>query len=448
MKKKAVFKGGFLYWGLYAYSRLMHRLYYRRITVIGRQRIPKDAALLLAPNHQNALMDALAAAFALNRPVGFLARADIFKKPVIAALLNFMRILPVYRIRDGFGSLDNNKDTFGKTVAAIESGISICILPEGNHDGHKRLRPLKKGIFRVAFQAEDTSKKYLNLHVIPVGIDYSDYFHAGSDLLVVFGKPICIQDFVKAYHQSEQHTITMLTAQLAGHMREVMIDIPEEDYELIRRVSEIYEPILWKKEGEKRNAYQKFLIKQRIIATAVRVFASHPHIADHIEDSFYDYDQVLTPLRIPDFLMERKEPHFVQLLAETLLYLALAPLYLYGLILNFIPFRIPVRIANRVKDPNFKSSVQFGIALLLFPIYYLLLTGLCALFTRGALIPMAFAFSLPVSGLFSFYYYSWFRLLIQKIRLRWLKMFRKQNYRSVMILRENLLTKIKSALNQ
>ena len=64
MGEKVNFRGGFKYKMLYAYVSVLHRLFYRRLTVIGYEKIPPNTPLIFAPNHQNALMDALAVLFA------------------------------------------------------------------------------------------------------------------------------------------------------------------------------------------------------------------------------------------------------------------------------------------------------------------------------------------------------------------------------------------------
>ena len=52
---------------------------YRTITYTGMERIPQDGAVIFAPNHSGALMDALVVVAMDNKPKVFLARADIFK---------------------------------------------------------------------------------------------------------------------------------------------------------------------------------------------------------------------------------------------------------------------------------------------------------------------------------------------------------------------------------
>ena len=57
------------------------KLSYRNIRYVGRERIPTDGAIIYAPNHTNALMDALVVLAMDRRPKVFVARADIFKIP-------------------------------------------------------------------------------------------------------------------------------------------------------------------------------------------------------------------------------------------------------------------------------------------------------------------------------------------------------------------------------
>jgi len=130
-------------------------IFYRKIIVMGSENIDPEDHLIYASNHQNALMDALAVLFTHRGQPVFLARADIFKKKVIAAFLYFIKILPVYRIRDGFSSLKSNDEIFHKTIDVLKNRNGLVILPEGDHVGFRRLRQLKKGICRIAFQADN-----------------------------------------------------------------------------------------------------------------------------------------------------------------------------------------------------------------------------------------------------------------------------------------------------
>ena len=446
MRKKVKFRWPYLYQFLYYYVKVFHRLYYRRITVVGYEKIPANTPLIFAPNHQNALMDALAVDFASKKAIVFLARADIFKKPAIAKLLNMLRILPIYRIRDGFETLGRNQEVFDNTVDVLKSNIPLCILPEGNHEGQKRLRPLKKGIFRIAFQSEESNSFNLNLHIIPVGLDYSDYFHAGSDLTVVFGTPIKVSDFAERYRENEQKTINTLMHVLAENMRSVMIHIPEEHYELTYQISELYEPGVWNC-NVKRQPYNKLTAKQYIVQKITEAFTRHPEKAVEIGNALNIYKTNLSEAGIEDCLLQQKAPYLVSLIVETIFSLFLLPFQVYGMILNYLPFKVPHRIASKIKDRHFQSSVQFGIGMFIFPIYYIILITIFSLLTDTLLFKLVFALSLPITGYFAFYNYKYIKQLIGKFRIFSLRHLKADKYNSLKNERIQIIDLIKSTIN-
>ena len=57
----------------------MFRHSYRHIKYIGKENIPSDGAVIFAPNHTNALQDALAVLSINSERKVFVARADIFR---------------------------------------------------------------------------------------------------------------------------------------------------------------------------------------------------------------------------------------------------------------------------------------------------------------------------------------------------------------------------------
>src|SRR6056297_3984123 len=93
----------------------------------------------------------------------FFWRVHIFKHPLIARILTFLKLLPIYRIRDGYESLQRNDWILEKVGDLLQHKRSLVIFPEGNHSAERRLRPLKKGICRIAFQAEEKNDFNLGL---------------------------------------------------------------------------------------------------------------------------------------------------------------------------------------------------------------------------------------------------------------------------------------------
>ena len=170
-------------------------------------------------------MDALAVLFTNKGQNVFLARADIFKRKSVAAILYFLKILPVYRIRDGFSSLKGNDEIFTKTIDVLKHKNGLVILPEGDHAGFRRLRQLKKGICRVAFQSDEATGFNLKIKIIPVGIEFSNYSRYRQVLTVVYGKPIEVSEFFDLYKESPERALNELRSKLSNEMKTNMVHI-------------------------------------------------------------------------------------------------------------------------------------------------------------------------------------------------------------------------------
>jgi len=174
--KKKIDEWALDYWLLQRYAIFCYNIYYRKVEVINRHNIPRDYPVILAPNHQNALMDALAIVCNMPYQCVFLARADIFKGKRLIRLLTFMNIMPVYRIRDGIEKVKMNDAVFGKTVDVLHNKLNpLCLFAEGNHGDKRRLRPLVKGLFRIAFQAQEKYGNNPVVKIVPIGYDYGHY---------------------------------------------------------------------------------------------------------------------------------------------------------------------------------------------------------------------------------------------------------------------------------
>ena len=95
----------------------------------------------------------------------------------------------------------------------------------------------------------------------------------------------------------------------------------------------------------------------------------------------------------------------------------LLPLYLFGLINNYLIFKIPdYYVMANIKDTQFRSSIAYAMAfVVLLPLLYLIQTILVAIFTSEWWIPLLYLLSLIPAGLFSIHYSFWYK----KLRSRW-----------------------------
>lgn len=166
---------------------------YRRIRVEGKEKLPSDGAVLLASNHCCTMMDPMVMLHAGKRATAFGARADIFRKPRINNVLRWLRMVPLARERDGKTAVTGNQQTFEEIVECLDNSVPFCLYCEGTHRPQRLIqRPLKKGVFRLAEMAKDTTNK--KVYIVPVGLNYSNFFRYMENVTVKYGDPILIDD--------------------------------------------------------------------------------------------------------------------------------------------------------------------------------------------------------------------------------------------------------------
>lgn len=401
---------------------LNFRGYFRKIYIQGRENIPGDAPVIFAPNHQNALIDALGVLYALPGQPVFLARSDIFKNPVIARILIFLKLLPIYRIRDGYGSLQRNDQILEKVGDVLNHKKSLVIFPEGNHSANRRLRPLKKGICRIAFQAEEQAKFNLGLQIVPVGLDYDNFYKFGHTLVVRFGKPIAVDPFESVYKENPSRAYIALKKEIAGRLRQEMIHIDDRvHYDAINKLREIYRVRMKEHMNDSLTRRPDQLkADHKLIQVCEAQCAAHPQEANRLDRQIKRYQRVLNRIRLRPWVFNRKHYTWGPLLAQIPLLILFLPVFVYGLINNALPFFLPVIPTRKVKDPQFWSSIKNGIALILFPLFYVLQTIAVAASTDGPWIPLAYLVSLPLTGYLAFHYYRAWKKFQAKWRYNWL----------------------------
>lgn len=432
----------FLYRLLFNSLRFYYHLYYKRVTVIGQDKLPKNVPLIITPNHQNALMDALAVLFAFERPVFFLARADIFKKNSVARLLYFLRILPVYRLRDGANSVEKNKAVFAKTVQLLQKGWVLTIMPEGVHSEGKTLQELKKGASRIAFQTAEADGFQSPVFMVPFGIDYEHPDKAGTQLLINIGTPLPVEPHYQTYQREPQIAIFELRNELALALKKQMVHLAtlelEDCHHLLCNLSN---ENLFK--NPDKNRLEQFKKEQKIAEQINRLRHNNGEEWEWLQSNCKKYLIELKQQKLKETGAKNPIKSLFSLITQSLFWLILLPLQMYGTMCNYLPYKLPSLLIKRIKDKQFVSSLNFGLSFFFFLIWYIFLFVLILLLTDDWVLSIFALISFPYAGLLAFYQYKFSRKLQKS--WRWI-IFSKNNpelMQQVLQQRQSLINQLK-----
>jgi 1-acyl-sn-glycerol-3-phosphate acyltransferase len=423
------------------FVKLHFRGYFKKIHILGREHIPRDVPVIFAPNHHNALMDALAVLYALPGQPVFLARSDIFSNPLIARILTFLKLLPIYRIRDGYGSLQQNERILDKVSDVLAKKKSLVIFPEGNHAAERRLRPLKKGISRIAFQAEERHNFQLGLQVVPVGLDYDNFYKFHRSLVIRFGRPVSVDPFEKIYRENPSKANIALKNEIARQLKQEMVHIASKPYhDMINELREIYRPRLKEHlNGARIDRGEQLEIDQPLIRVCESKGEKNPNEAARLDKQVKMFRRIAGRLDFRYWVFRQKRYSWFTLAARLPLFILFLPVFLYGLVNNALPFFLPVLAIRPVKDPQFWSSIKNGLAILLFSLFYLLQTLVVASFTDGLWQPLGYLLSLPMTGYLAYFYYAGVKKWWARIRYNILWLTKPRLMEKIRALRKDII---------
>ncbi len=448
MKIKNVEDFSWLYALLKPFASFMHNhVFYKKVYTSGLENIPEEGAVIFAPNHQNALMDALIILSVKNWQPVFMARADIFAGQFVRRLLFFMKILPIFRIRDGRESLKQNDEIFEKSVQVLRKKRYLVIYPEASHVGRRRLRPLKKGITRIAFMAEEASNYTLGVKIVPVGINYQDYFSFRTNAFINFGKPINVEDYRDLYLENPQKANHELITDISNELKSLIINIENnEEYDNFETARLVYAPYLVKKERKLVNNFKNRIYAGQQVVKLMDTLKNNDLETFHkLNGCLSDYRKLLQQENLRDWIIRRRFT-IPGVLLRTVILIAMSPVALFGAVNNFLPYHTPDLFTRKIKDKNFHTSIRFAVYMFVFPlIFYPLIFFLLCQFTDSWLIRLIYMLLLPPTGIFAFHYFE----EVKRVLAMWRYTFNrnKKSFECLRWLREQILDIFKSIEN-
>ena len=416
--------------GLYVFARWLIGLalgfYFRRIERFHAERIPKTGPVLLTSNHPSSLNDSFVIGDAVPRKVNFVATVQLFRFAPLKWLLLRCGVIPINRVRDDPKAMRSVMDTFEAVFRVLERGEAVAIFPEGITHDDPQLKEVKSGAARMALELEHRHDGKLGLHILPVGLTFSAKEIYRSEVLVNFGEPIRVADFLAGYEERRKECIRKLTQEIEVRIQNLMLHLPDlERARVVDAVKRLYLERLRPgnrvvHEPVERRA-EELLLTQAIGKAVELAFERHPGQAFEFVSKLDFYERSLKRIRLSDeALAEFSEGR--RLLARNLLRSAFVllgfPVAIYGWIHRLIPVTL-VRYAVTFTEPSKRKAqtphakmiagiVCFGICYLIF--------ALIVHHVFGWPVSLWYALSLPVTGQVAFYYTRNLRRLKRFVR--------------------------------
>jgi 1-acyl-sn-glycerol-3-phosphate acyltransferase len=342
---------------------------FRKVTKVFHAPIPIDEAAILAGSHQNAILDSMTLAACSPKVPYTLSRGALFQNQPGRWFLESLRMLPIYRFRDGFGRMRKNPEVFAGFVEVLRNNHWLSIFPEGSHYLRHTLRPFQKGIARIVFAAQDAQNWEKEIPIFPVGLQYESLTTFGSRLLIQYGPPVSSLAFKDAHDRNLKEAERALTAKLFDEMKRLLILLPSDD------------------EGYER-ALQRWNRNKGRFPDLMDQFRADERLFSHEEESAYEQ-----PLSVEGETSSGPQP-----LKNWLRKLAGYALALPGLALH-LPVILVTLVWERVvvNDVHLVPAGRFAAGMLLVPPWYLLALGLWHLQARSFPLDLLLLVLMPLS---------------------------------------------------
>src|SRR5436190_16871337 len=216
-------------------------IYFRRIELFHPERVPLRVAVLFVSNHPGSITDSFIIGALVPRQVHFVATVQLFRFPPLAWLLRQCGIIPVNRLKDDPRAMRSVLNTFEACYQVLEHGGAVGIFPEGITYDDAQLKTVKTGAARMALELEHRHDGRLGLKIVPVGLTYSGKERYRSAVLVHFGDPILVADFLGDYGGHRKECIGRLSAEIEHRLQSLIVNLPKlEQARVVESVKRLY----------------------------------------------------------------------------------------------------------------------------------------------------------------------------------------------------------------
>jgi 1-acyl-sn-glycerol-3-phosphate acyltransferase len=349
-------------WGLALTARLARLLlgiFFRRVEVAGADKVPRVGPVVFVANHMNSLIDPALLIGFLDRRPRFLAKSTLWRQTILRPFLELGAAIPVYRRQDPGVDTSKNAETFARCHEVLRDGGAIALFPEGISHDQPGLVPLKTGVSRIVLEAEakygdgrcgDPRCGGVGTRIVPVGLLFDEKSRFRSRALVNVGEPLDPAPESGRYGADPRKAVGALTERVREALKAVTLNYPSwEEARLIERAAEIFARPAAELPAERRLS-ERFPLRQVFIAGYRELRERHGEAVARAAAAVREYDEQLEHLQLADAQVAASYPPsgVLRFVLKSLgLLLVRMPLAVVGTVLNFLPYRVVGRLAER-----------------------------------------------------------------------------------------------------
>lgn len=439
--------------------RLTLKSYFRRISLIGLEHIPRQGPVIFVANHPSAFMDPMVVAASLDRSVHFLAAAEFFGTGLKSFLFrNTLNMIQVYRPNLPHVEVKKNEDVFVKCVELLQRGGAILVFPEGNSVTENRIRKLKTGVARMALRTVEATNQQMDVLIIPIGLNYANPHQFQSDLLINIGKPISTQHF-----SNDKSNVVALTDTIEKALIDMVLHIQkEEHFSLVKKAELILKRKFQRSypSGLQQKKRDTLSMQQQLVQAIQNQSERQPEVIVALNHKLDDYFHKLKEQGISDAVLS--EMSILVSVGELLRLIFTFPIFLFGYMVNIVPYLVTLFYFRRLDlfereghvpkrshvNPAFKGSVAVAIGMVMFIVYYLAIAGVASWVFHNVWLGASLLVISYLCGLFVMKYSRWFYQFMQKWKLRKLISEKREVFASLILVRQEIKKELEVLLKE
>lgn len=408
------------------FLRLITSIFFRRIEIVGWETVP-PGPVIFAVNHPNGLIDPLFLLCFTPRPVSFLAKAPIFRMPLIGWLARGLDTIPVYRTQDNYAT-SQNRETFAAARGLLSRGGAIAIFPEGTTHSEPRLKELKTGAARIALGC---SAECPDIVVIPTAVFYTAKHSFRSDALLCFGDGIEVTPApIDEAGEPPREAVLTLTERIEAALSDLTLQADSrEALDLIGRAQRVISL-------GRAGLPEQLELRKRFIAGYTQLRERDPVRLARLLSRFERFESELGDANLePETLPAPTVRGSIRTLTMLLI---LSPLAAIGGIVHYPMYRLIRLLSTRLtKDEELVATFKAVGGIVLYPLTYLVYALIVA-WRFGWAFGVATAILLPLAGYIALRFFEQLDDVIGRTRALTWRVARRQAFGRLMRTRQEL----------